>query len=238
MAKNSAQAMRISLLLCISILSSVCLFGQDDENTSGRTKKVVDRLDDKIVLEITNDMWLDLPDGVELKSPSLGFKGYFFTDYTFGQESNISFAWGFGISADNVHSNAELVQEEYPNGDVGDQKLVPFDENYEYEKNKFVTTYLELPIEFRYIAKGKHPFKFAAGFRVGFLLANHQKIIDTDGKRKYFDFDEVTKFRYGISGRIGVGIVQITGFYSLVPLLENSTGIIPVSIGLAFTPIK
>lgn len=231
--------MRFVLVVIISIFSSVCLFGQNDDNTSGRIKKVVDRIDDKIVLEITNDMWLNTPDGVELKTPSIGFKGYFFTDYTFGQESNFSFAWGLGISADNVHSNAALVQEEFPDGEVGDQELVPFDENYDYEKNKFATTYLEIPIEFRYISKGKYPFKMAAGFRIGYLLANKQKIIDTDGKRKYFDFDDITKFRYGVSGRIGVGPVQLTGFYSLVPLIDNdSSDIIPVSIGLALTFIR
>ena len=200
--------------------------------------RVLDRHDDKLVFEITNDMWLDLPKGVELRGFSPGFKAYFFTDYTFGPDATVSFAWGFGISADNVHSNAVLYQEELPDGELGDQELVPFPEEYDYEKNKFVTTYLELPIELRFITHGRSPFKFAAGFRLGYLLQDHQKIIDTEGKRKIYDFNDVTEWRYGVSGRIGVGKIQVSGFYSLVSLIEGSDGVIPFSVGIALTPIR
>src|SRR5690554_1165517 len=216
-------------------ITAVVAQNEDDEKVIVR---VYDRYDDKLVFEITNDMWLDMPAGVKLRGFSPGFKGYFYTDYTFGRESIISFAWGFEISADNVHSNAVLVQEEFPNGDLGDQTLTPFPEEYEYEKNKFVTTYLELPIELRVITKGRSPFKFAAGFRLGYLLSDHQKIIDTDGKRKIYDFNDVTTWRYGVSARIGVGKVQVSGFYSLVPLVEGSDNTIPFSIGISLTPFR
>lgn len=200
--------------------------------------KIRDRVDDKLVFEITNDMWLDLPSGVELRGFSPGFKGYFYSDYTFGQDAIVSFAWGFGISADNVHSNAVLVQEDLGDGELGDQELVAYPDDYEYEKNKFVTTYLELPIELRLITKGRSPFKLAAGFRLGYLLSDHQKIIDTDGKRKIYDFNDVSVWRYGLSARIGVGKIQATAFYSLVPLVEGSDNVIPFSVGIALTPIR
>lgn len=219
------------------------LTAQDADSAAKKPKektivRVLDRWDDKIVLEITNDMWLDLPEGVELKPLSPGFKGYFFSDYTFGDASSFSFAWGFGISADNVHSNAHLVREKFLDGSLGDQQLLPYPEKYEYEKNKLVTTYLELPIELRLITQGRKPFKLAAGFRVGYLLGDHQKIIDTEGKRKLYDFYNITRWRYGISARIGVGMVQVTGFYSLTPLIEGTDTAIPISVGIALTPIR
>lgn len=222
-----------SLLLCSSVL-----LAQDEEKEKTVIVRLLDRHDDKLVFEITNDMWLDLPAGVELRGFSPGFKGYFYSDYTFGENSNVSFAWGFGVSADNVHSNAVLVQEEFPNGDLGEQELVAYADEYDYEKNKFVTTYLELPVELRFITKGRSPFKIAAGFRLGYLLSDHQKIIDTDGKRKLYDFNDVTTWRYGVSGRIGVGKIQLTGFYSLVSLIEGSDKVIPFSVGIALTPIR
>lgn len=214
------------------------IFAQAEEKEETVIVRILDRHDDKLVFEITNDMWLDLPAGVELRGFSPGFKGYFYSDYTFGENSNFSFAWGFGVSADNVHSNAVLVQEEFPNGELGEQELVAYPDEYEYEKNKFVTTYLELPVELRFITKGRSPFKIAAGFRLGYLLSDHQKIIDTDGKRKIYDFNDVTTWRYGVSARIGVGKIQVTGFYSLVPLIEDSDSVIPVSVGIALTPIR
>lgn len=238
MATKFKIKMKKSILAVVFLaLLSLGVKAQDDDNEIVIVP-VYDRFDDKLILEITNDMWLDLPQDVKLRGFSPGFKAYFFSDYTFGRESNFSFAWGLGISADNVHSNAAPYQFELPDGSLSEQKLTPFPEEYEYEKNKLVTTYLELPLELRFITKGRRPFKFAAGFRLGYLLADHQKIIDTDGKRKYYDFNDITTWRYGVSARIGVGKIQATAFYSLVPLIEGQDQIIPFSIGLAFTPFR
>ncbi len=225
------------LLLC---LSANGLSAQDEPADEPRAKRELDRFDDKLLFEITHDFWLDLPKDAEVRIPSVGFKAYFFSDYTFGQESNLSFAWGFGVSADNVNTNAQWVQLEFPDGSVSDQTLTPVSDDYEYDKNKFVTTYLELPVELRFITKGRSPFKLAAGFRLGYLLSDHAKIIDTEGKRKLYDYDGVATWRYGVSGRIGVGKIQLTGFYSLVPLIEEGKGtqVIPVSVGIALTPIR
>lgn len=223
------------LALCLmSIFQGVA---QHDTGVS-RTEKVVDRWDDKILIELTHDTWLGAPNGVEYVIPSVGFKGYFFTDYTFGDESNFSFAWGFGVSADNVKSNAEFRQEEFPDGTTGDQELVPIERAY--DNNKFVTTYLELPIEFRFITKGKHPFRMAVGARAGYLLQDHQKIEDTEGKAKFYNFEHINRWRYGVSARMGYSYVQLTGFYSLVPLIEDGKGteLTAISIGLAFTFIR
>jgi hypothetical protein len=235
LAKNS----KIIKLFSTLVVVLFCLLAKA-QNDSIRIIPFKDRYDDKLIIELTHDMWLDLPEGVELQPLSIGFKGYFYTDYTFGRKSNVSFAWGVGISADNVHSNAELVQEEFEDGTTGDQILTPFDVDYEYETNKFTTTYLELPLELRFIAKGRNAFRFAVGFRVGYLLTDKQKIIDTRGKRKIYDFDNVTRFRYGVNARIGVGKVALTGFYSLTPLIEEGKGtqVIPISIGIALIPFK
>jgi hypothetical protein len=222
-----------------------CVFGfsanaQEAESERPPVEKVYDRSEDKIVLEITNDMWLNLPEGVDLRPFSPGVKVYLFSDYTFGN-SDVSFAWGLGVSVDNVHSNAVFIQEETEEGTVGDQTLTPFQEGYEYDKNKFVTTFIEVPLELRYIKTGRNPFKLAAGFRVGYMVSNHQKIIDTEGKRKFYDFDDMNRLRYGVSARLGVGMVQLTGFYSLVPLIEEGNGtedLTAVSLGLSFTFIK
>lgn len=213
---------------------------QDGGNERPPAEKIYDRHEDKIVLEIVNDMWLNLPDGVDLRGFSPGVKVYLFSDYSFGK-SDVSFAWGLGVSVDNVHSNAVFVQDVAEDGTVGDQVLTPFSEGYEYDKNKFVTTFIELPLELRYIKTGRNPFKLAAGFRVGYMVSNHQKIIDTEGKRKFYDFDDMNRLRYGVSARLGVGMVQLTGFYSLVPLVEKGRGtddLTAFSVGLSFTFIK
>lgn len=226
------------LFLLFALFACMVCHSQTTYPGTARTPIYEDRWDDKILLELTHDTWLDAPSGVEYKIPSLGFKAYFFSDYTFGEESNFSFAWGFGVSADNVKSNAEFIQEEFEDGTTGDQELVPIERDY--EKNKFVTTYLEVPLELRYISDGKHPLRIIGGFRLGYLLSDHQKIEDTDGKAKFYDFEHITKWRYGVSARIGYSYIQLTAFYSLTPLIEEGKGtdLTPISLGLAFTFIR
>ncbi len=229
--------------ICLVFLALGSVFSasaqEEEEILSAEQRRDLDRWEDKIVISITNDMWLNLPDDVSLRTFSPGFKIHFFSDYAV-KDGIFSFAWGLGVSSDNVHSNAVFLQESFEDGTTGDQILTPFPEDYDYKKNKHVTTYLELPLELRVITKGKSPFKFAAGFRLGYLLSDHNKIIDTEGKRKFYDFEHVTKFRYGLSARVGVGKIQLTGFYSLVPFIEEGKGseVIPISIGLSFTPIR
>src|SRR5690606_32155613 len=96
LATKSTVEMKNSLLLAAFVLlSSTFAVAQSTESEENERPKIVrelDRDDDKLVFEITNDMWLDLPDGVKLRGFSPGFKGYFYSDYTFGQNSNFSFA--------------------------------------------------------------------------------------------------------------------------------------------------
>src|SRR6056297_3114667 len=84
LAKNS----QIKQLLIALMVGLFCLSAKAQSDTIVR---VEDRYDDKLILEFTNDMWLDLPEGVELRPVSIGFKGHFYSDYTFGRRSNVSF---------------------------------------------------------------------------------------------------------------------------------------------------
>lgn len=228
--------MKVGIILVgLWLLSFTVVQAQNDEVV---VIQIEDRYDDKLILEFTHDMWIDAPQGVKQRNISLGFNVHFYSDYTFGRESNFSFAWGLGVGTDNVHSNAMLFQRELPDGSLTEQELVPFPANYEYRKNKLVTSFIELPLEFRFIAKGRYAFRMAAGVRLGYLITDHQKIIDTDGKRKYYDFNDLTKWRYGLSARIGVGKIQVMGFYSLVPLIEGQDHTIPFSVGLALIPFR
>lgn len=231
------KCVRYFVLMVILAPATLTHSWAQDAYDGVRIQRVEDRKQDHLVLEFTNDMWLDTPKDVELRPLSVGFKGYFFVDHNFGQ-GIFSFAWGLGISADNVHSNAILTRETDEDGQLGEQTLQAYPDSYDYEKNKFVTTYLELPLELRVITRGRSPFKMAVGFRFGYLLGDHQKIIDDEGKRKYYDFDHVTAWRYGLSARIGVGKFGFTGFYSLTPLIEKGKGtqVTPISAGISFVP--
>ena len=62
-----------------------------------------------------------------------------------------------------------------------------------------------------------------------------QKIVDDGGKRKYYQLPNLLRYRYGLSAKIGVGRFNLSGFYSLSPLLKEGRGpeLVPFTIGLS-----
>lgn len=188
---------------------------------------------DRFLLSFNNDMWLDVPEGVELRPYSPGISTHIMYDYRFGK-SPISFAWGYGFSSHNVHSNAAFVTDSL-NGDEF-IKLVPFDNSYSYKKNKLSTNYVEIPLELRLRTKGDNQFKLYLGGKVGYLVSAHTKTKDNDGKRKFYGMDNINELQYGVTAKIGLNMIALSGYYALTPLLEEGKGdqFTPISIGLTF----
>lgn len=204
---------------------------------------------DRFIIQFDNCGWLDAPEGVDIRGYNLGFSAYVMREYGFGEDGTfpISFAWGYGISTHNIHSNGEFVTDSVTQL----SELKPFPSNYSFEKNKLATSYLELPLEFRFRTGRKKrvaawraqadpeelvrpQFKFYLGAKVGYAINVHSKTRDDDGKRKIFGVDHLYPWRYGLTARIGFGAVTISGFYSLTPLIKEGRGtqVIPYSLGI------
>jgi hypothetical protein len=153
-------------------------------------------------------------------------------DYPFGN-SPISFAWGYGFSSFNIHHNGEFDRDSLNNGFVIFQAYSP---GYSYKKNKLSANYLEVPIEFRVRTKGKNNFKLYLGAKAGYLVNIHTKVVDDDGKRKYYQVPETSRLRYGATVRLGMNQVALFGCYSFTPFLKENKGVelIPITLGLSF----
>jgi hypothetical protein len=99
------------------------------------------------------------------------------------------------------------------------------------KKSQLITNYFEVPVELCFRTRPDDParsFKISVGGRVGYLFDSFTKVkYKEDGEvKKYKDKQDfqLTKFRYGISGRIGVGAVSLFGYYNLTPLFESGEG--------------
>ena len=104
------------------------------------------------------------------------------------------------------------------------------------KKSQLITNYFEVPVEICFRTRPDDParsFKISVGGRVGYLFDSFTKVkYKEDGEvKKYKDKQDfqLTKFRYGISGRIGIGNVSLFGYYNLTPLFESGKG--PVQDG-------
>lgn len=187
--------------------------------------------DEKLIIDINLDNWLNIPDSIKTKTfRSRGMNLYFMKDMPFGA-SPFSFGIGLGISSHNVHSNAAVTY----SGDT--TFLSPVSSSISYDLNKLSINYLDIPLELRFRTKGNTKFKWALGFKAGYLINSHTKYRDKEGKIKVYDIDNLMKYRYGVSTRIGIGQINLTGFYSLSPLFTGGMGpdVIPYSFGISLT---
>lgn len=194
---------------------------------------VVERyIQDRLIVELHNDLFLETPPGMEVRPWSPGINAYVLNDYPIG-ESPISFAVGLGFSSFNVHLNGNFERDTLSSNEF--VRFQPFAENYNWDKHKISANYLEIPLELRLRTRGGSPFKLSIGGKVGYLVNVHTKTIDDDGKRKFYDVPEINRWRYGLCAKLGVGRLSINGFYSLSTFLNEGAGteLIPITIGLS-----
>lgn len=99
------------------------------------------------------------------------------------------------------------------------------------KKSQLVTNYLDIPVELRFSTNPSDPnrsFKAAIGGRVGYMYDSFSKIkYAEDGETKRLKDKQdwnLTKFRYGVYTRIGIGNFSIFGYYNLTPLFEEGKG--------------
>lgn len=98
-------------------------------------------------------------------------------------------------------------------------------------KTMLIGNYLEIPLEFRFDTKPEdiaRSFNFALGGRVGYLIDSQQKIKYKENAqvKKVKDKQDfgLTKFRYGVYARVGIGGFNVFGFYNLTPLFQTDKG--------------
>jgi hypothetical protein len=195
------------------------------------------RKQDRLILELNHTGLLGLPENVTYKPTSGGVNFMLFFDYPL-KNSRFSFAWGAGISSHNIHGKIKL---NYKIDSIsGNINFTSLEERTEpYTRNRIGLKIVELPVELRFRTRTKYQFKAMLGFKIGYVAQSFKKTFDKDGKNKSYDIYGINPIRYGVNLRLGWEQVHLTCFYALSEVFEKdkgSVGIIPFSIGIAYTP--
>ena len=221
---------KFSLLLSLLILISSASIAQNK-------LKLPNRAADHFMIQLNSDHWMGAPDSIKshINGLSRGANVYLMLDKPFKGSPKLSIALGLGISTSNMFFKRMDVDI------VSNTPTLPFnslDSLNNFKKYKLSTTYLEIPLEFRFMSKPENPnksFKFALGVKGGTLLKAQTKgktLRDPAGNllRNYTEKQSSKSYfnstRISGTARIGYGIFTLNGSYAFTNLFKD--GVAPV----------
>lgn len=236
--------MRKIFLVLFTALITFSSFAQKKKNYN-----LANRAADHLMLQLSYDHWLGMPDSISshAKGLSRGLNIYAMLDKPFHGNPKLSIAFGIGIGSSNISFKKMFVDITSAN------PTLPFtnqDSTNNFKKFKVSTSFLEIPLEFRYTSNPENPnkaIKFALGVKGGTLLNAHTKakvLRDAAGKvlnaatwkestKAYFNTTRLTA-----TARVGYGIFTLFGAYSLTPVFKDgvaSPDIKTLQIGLTIS---
>ena len=232
--------MKKIVFVVISCLFFSFAFAQENPSvtvTTPGTKslQLKNRPADHFMLQLSSDHWAGMPDSISSHQEGLsrGFNAYFMFDKPFRNSPKISIGIGAGISTSNIFFKKMNIELKSPTD------LLPFtslDSLNHFKKYKLATSYLEVPLEFRFTAKPtafNKSFKGALGLKVGTLINAHTKGKNLENKNNnvinsYTEKENSKHYlnstRFMATARFGYGIFSVFGSYQLNNVLKDGAG--------------
>lgn len=186
------------------------------------------------------DIYMGMPSGIKTRTINQGFSALVAYKVPFGK-SNFGFGVGLQISVHNMYGN--FIVKSYTDS----TRLVKINDTVGYKRSKLTMPYIELPIEFALVTKYK--FAVGIGFKVGYMLPAHTKYVgdeyqadlqpqDNELRIKYRNVQNLDRFAYGPTLRLGYKWFHVVGYYQLSSIFMKGKGpdIYPITIGFFVRP--
>lgn len=230
--------MKKIVLVAISFMFFSYGFSQEtpsETTTNTKSIKLPTRPGDHLMIQLSSDHLTGMTDSIKShqKGFSRGFSAYFMIDKPFKSSPKFSIGIGAGISTSNiVFSKMDIDLK-------STSTLLPFtavDSTNHFKKYKLATSYLEIPLEFRFTAKPSEvnkSFKAALGIKIGTLVNAHTKGKSLQDKNNnlinsYTEKENSKHFlnttHFMATARIGYGIISLFGAYQLNNILKDGVG--------------
>jgi hypothetical protein len=226
--------MRKLLVALFALTASVSAFSQTTTQSDTKKKKydIVSRAGDHFMIQFAQNMWMGTPDSIDshIKGLNRSANVYLMLNKPFKGDPRFSVGLGIGIGTSaiyfkNMNVNIASTATKLP--------FVATDSGNHYKKYKLSTSYLEVPVEFRFTANPENPnksVKAAIGLKVGTLLKGATKgkelqnkagtaisnSIDKVSSKTYFN-----STRLAATARIGYGVFSLFGSYGLTPVFKD-----------------
>ncbi len=239
--------MKKILLVFIAILSFTCLFAQDAAKPN-TTSKIINHASDHFMIQLSSDHWQGITDTIKSHTTGLprGLGIYVMVDKPFKTNPHYSIAFGLGVGSSNIYFKASTI------GINATSTTIPFtalDSTTHFKKYKLSTTYVEVPVELRFVDKplqNNKSFKAAIGVKIGTLLNAHTKgktlVSNTGGVINNYTEKESDKHffnstKFAATARVGYGNFSLYGSYQITSLFKDGQGPLlhPFQIGFCIS---
>lgn len=247
---NNCMTKKILLIALLVSAVNTIMYGQDSISKRNDWNKVdlSNRANDHFMLQFGYDGWAGKADSMNTSGFSRHFNFYLMIDKPFKANPAFSVAFGAGLASSNIFFSTTYIDLKSTSA------TLPFKDvsaaNH-FDKYKFSTMFIEVPIELRLVGNPVQPdkgFKIALGVKGGYLLNAYTKgknLLDSTGQSVYgetyksneYEKKFINNTRFATTARIGIGNISIDGSYQLTPLLKEGTGpkINPWSLGITIS---
>lgn len=246
--------MKKLLFIATALLFTFFSFAQDTTTTKKKKDwskvKLTGRANDHFMIQYGIAGWAKRPDSINTSGFSRSFNFYIMIDMPFKTDPRFSVAFGPGIGTDHLFFEKRNIT--IANHQTALRFQNVSDTNH-FQKTKFVSAFLELPIELRFCKNPENSgksFKVALGAKIGTLVDVHTKSknwVDKNGKTiaGFSDkFVQKQKDKYFFNGnklvgtmRVGYGNLSLYGTYQLGAFIKEGLGpaVKPYSIGITLS---
>jgi hypothetical protein len=217
--------------------------------TTSKSKKKIDlsgRANDHLLIQLGYTGWSGKPDTVRTGGFSRSLNVYLMFDFPFKTNPKLSVALGPGISSDHIKFTKTYVDVK---GTTSTLRFIDQSDTNHFKRNKLATSYLEVPVEFRYASDPENSgrgLRAAIGVKVGTMLNAHTRYREMQTKagalvnsyglkeasKRYFNTTRLVAY-----GRVGWGHLSVYASYQVSALFKTGVAaeIHPYSIGLTLS---
>jgi len=191
--------------------------------------------------DLYTTIWMNMPEGFKTRTINQGANVFLMYNHA-AANSKFSFAGGLGVSSENLYIKDAYI----PNIKADSIYFSNLPDGVNLKRSKLNVTYLDIPVEIRYVTNNK--MRFTLGMKFGFAIDSKTKMVgdafDEDGtlgygtKEKNKSVTQLESTRFGVQARVGYKWVHVYGYYSLNKVFKADKGpeMYPLSIGVTFMP--
>jgi hypothetical protein len=199
------------------LLCAMCLLAQDTipgANLDMRYRE------DQFYVGVTYNLLSSVPSNVNLNGVSGGIQFGFLRDMPINEQRNVAVALGVGLAFDRFGSNLFI-------GENPDETTIfsVLDSDVDFNTNRFSTSSVEVPLEFRWRTSTPAYEKFwriYAGIRAGYTYYYRAFFSQTNNDVSQTDIPEFDRLRLGATFSFGYSTFNFYAYYSLKPFFQDA----------------